>query len=83
MPDIDKVENYYILSKAFYEDDRANMTKFETIAMQYIIREHISNDAIVELIDDYKYWDRVQQFYFIPLLILILRDTISKTSNIT
>jgi len=83
MPDIDKVDNYYIFTEAFYNDDRANMTKFETIAMQYIIREHISNDSIVELIDDYKYWDRVQQYYFIPILILILRDTISKNVSIT
>lgn len=83
IPNIDKEENYYILSKAFYEDDRVNMSKFETICMQYIIREHISNEAIVELIDDYKYWDRVQQYYFIPVLILILRDTINKTSNMT
>lgn len=83
LPNIDKEENYYILSKAFYEDNRGNMSKFETICMQYIIREHISNEAIVELIDDYKYWDRVQQYYFIPVLILILRDTINKTSNMT
>ncbi len=83
IPVLDVEDEFYVFTEAFYGGDDLDMSTLELATYMYLSQEKIPNKLIVDLIEDYKYWDRVQQFYFIPVLILILRDNIYGTRSVT
>jgi len=73
---------YYIFTEAFYNDDAENMSLIEGLVRMYLLNEVIDTRLLISLIDDYKYWDKVEQFYYIPILIILLRDAVNRSFSV-
>lgn len=70
----------YILSNNFYnflkDKDLTKLSYFERMVINYLNRKSNENDDIILALKEYKYWTTEQQFYLLPILILLLKDTI-------
>ena len=70
---------YYVLSESFYKQDTENMGLLELTLTQYLKGEVINYDSIDKLIRQYPMWDTLDQYYFIPILIVLVKDAINNT----
>lgn len=71
-------DGYYVFSKAFYDNDRtANaQSKLELCVQDYLDGNEISYDRVRELVEASSRWDSVNSFYFIPVLIILIKAVI-------
>lgn len=69
----------YIFSEAFYLQDTVNATEFENLVLQYLRGEIIDSDILDKYVREYYLWPREQQFYLIPILILLVKNALSTT----
>ena len=70
------VDDYYVLSKSFYDGD-SDMSILEILIKDYLKLHSIDNKLLNILCSDYKSWTRLDQFYYGPLLMLLLKETCS------
>ena len=82
IPDIDLVNNYYVFTEAFYNDDVEAMTVLEKLVTDYLKTEPVDKELVVALIDEYKFMNRLQQFYFVPVIITLMRYAIINTYSV-
>ena len=71
-------EGYYVFSKAFYEDDRTENAQslLELCVQDYLDDKEIAYSRIRELVEASARWDSVNSFYFIPVLIILIKAVI-------
>lgn len=69
---------YYVLSQAFYENDRTEnaQSMLELVLQDYIDRKEISYGRIRQLVEDASLWNSIDSFYYIPILIILLKGVI-------
>lgn len=75
----DTFENgYYVFSQAFYENDRTEgaQSKLELCVQDYLDEKEISYQRIRELVEASARWDNVNAFYYIPILIILIKAVI-------
>lgn len=65
--------DYYVLSKAFYLNEDANMTLLEIMVRDYLKSATLDLSQISFLIHLYPRMQRMEQFYFGPLLMCLLK----------
>jgi hypothetical protein len=51
----------------------------EQAVLQYLRGEVVDEIILNKLVNEYYYWDTVTQFYCIPILIILVRDSINNT----
>ena len=68
-------DDYYVLSQAFYED-KSGKSVLEVMCSNYLERK--SNDPVelVKLCATYNQWGGLEKFYYIPLLLILIKGTI-------
>lgn len=72
-------EGYYVFSKAFYENDRTaenTQSKLELCVQDYLDEKEISYSRIRELVEASARWDAVNSFYYVPVLIILIKAVI-------
>jgi hypothetical protein len=69
----------YIFSKNFYEGNPESV--IEIMIMDYLRNEAINQDQLRLLVRNYRNMDRLEQFYYGPILFLLMRE--SRRSNYT
>ena len=69
------VDNYYVLSKAFYEGD-TDLSVLEVLVKDYLKYQTIDLVLLAALVKEYKNWPVLEQFYYGPLLILLMKDAV-------
>ena len=75
----DTFENgYYVFSKAFYDNDRTEnaQSKLELCIQDYLDEKEISYERIREIVEASARWDAVNSFYYIPVLIILIKAVI-------
>jgi len=73
----------YIFSNAFYNQDRVNCGPMETAVLDYLGGNLVEMSELKKLIDNYVYWDLIDQYYLLPILLILIKDhTTSTFSNI-
>ena len=76
-PTTDKVDMHplhhggYVLSSYFYTQDHANMSRFEMMVIQYLEGKVINADTLYHYIKEVLKWSTQQQFYLIPVLLIL------------
>jgi len=67
----------YVFTTNFYQqlDD---LGVFEKAVMDYLNNTDVAYDTLDTFIDDYMYWSTEQQFYYLPILYLLIKN---KTNN--
>ena len=73
----------YVFSDAFYNSVTVNMSILERLIFNYLNDETVDTNELNKLIKQYRFWDMDEQYYYIPMLILLLKYKISNTySNV-
>lgn len=70
-------DNNYIFSTNFYNQDREACNLFEKCVLDYLNGKLILMSDLKIFTDNYMYWDLKDQFYKIPILLLLLQDQIN------
>lgn len=74
-------DDYYVVSENFYNYIQDNTTYAETSFVELIIYKFLKSEAIaredlVVLMETYQQWSLLHQFYILPLMWLIIRNTL-------
>ena len=69
------VDDSYVLSKAFYEGE-SNISILEVLIKDYLKYQTIDLVLLAALVREYKQWPALEQFYYGPLLILLMKDAV-------
>ena len=71
-----KVENTtsYVFSKSFYEsnDVNDNHTAFEALIKQYLNKEVLDSDKIIEMVNQRHHWSMFERYYLMPVLFVLM-----------
>lgn len=67
------VDNHYVLSQAFYEDTE-EQSVLEGMVWQYLRRQAIDTAKLVQMARQYTRWGVLEQFYYIPIVLQLLRQ---------
>lgn len=70
--------NYYVFSKAFYENDRTPgaQSQLELLVRSYLLGEPIQKKYLKLLVDDMVNWNALDRFYFTPVLLVLIKAAI-------
>lgn len=71
------VDDYYILSKAFYEDV-GQKSRLEILVRDYIDGKSLNPTEVLAVADTYTVWGGLERFYFIPILLILMKEAISQ-----
>lgn len=66
-------DGYYVLSKAFYEKDLANMTKFEKLLWDGILKSKVDPSDVFVYFEAYHKWSKIDRFYLGIVLVILMR----------
>lgn len=67
------VDDYYVLSTNFYLNT-VNQSLIEILTKDYLKRQSIDLKKLYALIGTYKTWSRLEQFYYTPILITLIKE---------
>jgi hypothetical protein len=66
-------DSYYVLSEAFYKDT-TNKSVLEILVTDYLNARTLDIDKLLALSIKCKTWGRLEQFYYIPLLLTLIQE---------
>ena len=69
------LKDEYVFSKAFYEQS-VGKSKLEVMMMTYLEGKAVDLDMLDKLCEQAVYWTDLQRFYYVPVLLMILRTTV-------
>lgn len=70
----DKLD-YYVFSSHFYNEEYDKTTPFENLVMRYIRKEIIKPSELYPYINQWRRWSLYEQYYIIPVLILLIESS--------
>jgi hypothetical protein len=84
VPNIHNVadDDYYVFSKAFYQQDHANQSLLEKTVWSVLEQNDVDVPTLSSLVNQSKYWDKLERFYFVPVLILLCTLALRGPSSI-
>lgn len=71
-------DDNYVLSSSFYEglDD---LSLLEILVNKYLTKKSIDSGVLISLIKNYYLWGRLEQFYYGPILMILIKENIRST----
>jgi hypothetical protein len=66
-------DNFYVLSQAFYEKAATGQSVLELITSNVLSRKVYDYKYLIEVCDDIHNWTPLDRFYYIPLLLILLK----------
>ncbi len=75
------VESHWVFSDDFYKK-QTNTFLIEKLTLNYLQNNYLLNTDLVTLINKYRDWSDINQFYYIPILILLLKYKINTNTNL-
>lgn len=66
-------DNYYVLSKNFY-DNTVGQSLLEILTKDYLKLQTLNLDMLLTLCGRYKNWGRLEQFYYGPILLTLIKE---------
>ena len=73
------VDEYYVLSEAFYQKDRPNMSVLELCVMDYLENKAPNLKAILDICNTIHAFGRLENYYYTPILLLLIRGAVRAT----
>ena len=83
IPDAKKFGTYdtYVLSPAFYQRDKANMSKIERMLMASLEEDTVDAEELLPILEKCIDWPDLERFYYIPLLVALCRTALGDLSQ--
>lgn len=75
-------KNYYVLSEAFYKQDLTQCGYLEKMIYKYLNQEVNNSDDFDRPLQEYMCWSTKDQYYLIPILIVLIKDAINHTFKV-
>lgn len=66
-------DDNYVLSTAFFDNDRTTMTKIELLVIEAIENLVVPARPLLAMVEEWASWEPLDRFYYGPLLLAILR----------
>lgn len=60
---------FYVFTEAFYKKDTANMSQLELFVWSVLDHNEIDVEKLYAFVDMSRRWDRLERFYYVPVLI--------------
>lgn len=76
---IAKRNKYYVLSENFYKQDTETCGYLEQLLIKYLNSDIINSDELNKPLEEYTSWNTMDQYYLIPLLIVLVKECINNT----
>lgn len=73
-----KSHEFYGLSNAFYDDHPTGQSQLELLVKSYLQRDNIDWHYLKRLFEGSSAWDPVDKYYQLPILLVLLKQTIKK-----
>lgn len=67
------IDDSYIFSSNFYSRNQP-LSLLESLVLSYIDGKTINPVALKVLCDNYRYWPRLERFYYMPVLIILIQS---------
>lgn len=65
-------DSYYVFSKSFYFSEFSEMSHLESAAYLHMTRKSVNIPTVLALAKSATYWTRVEQFYYVPVVMMLL-----------
>ena len=69
-------DDYYVLSRSFYHGDAEHQSALERLVQHALTRTPLNQRHLTELCDLSHKWPRLEQFYYVPLLLVLIKMTL-------
>ena len=66
----------YVLSPAFYQNTKSEMSKVELLLTAAFKEEHVNAKELLPILEDVINWGEMERFYYIPLLTALSRSAL-------
>ena len=78
IPDIHPVgiDKWYVFSEYFYKNDLQYQSRLELMVRQILRNEPIDTKELMRLCNESVTWGAVERFYYIPVLMILLKATV-------
>lgn len=67
------IDDGYVLSMHFYNDNVNGMSKFELMVRDYFKTQVVNQSVLFSFCESIRHWGRLEKFYYIPILIILLK----------
>ena len=67
----------YVFSEAFYKDT-TGLSLLESLTKDYFNEKHINPADLKKITDRYFYWGRLEQFYYLPIVLTLIQAVVRK-----
>jgi hypothetical protein len=71
------IDDYYVLSQAFYENT-TGQSKLELAVRDYLEDRAINKDLLLAFCDTYHGWGGLERFYYTPIVLMLIRAAIRR-----
>ena len=68
--------DYYVFSDAFYHNSNSNLSMLEILVNDYMASRPIDIKAVSLLAQQWETWPALEQFYYGPVIFLLIKDTV-------
>ncbi len=62
----------YLFTEDFFTDNRANLSTLELLVLDYLEKKTLDADKMILLIESFREWNDIEQYYFLPILLLLI-----------
>ena len=76
-PTVNLANSYYVLSPAFYQNDRTQCSLFERVLIDYLERKPTDIKSLIELCNKIDETDKPTRFYLMPMLMALVISNLS------
>lgn len=66
----------YVFSPDFYDESILSLSLIEALTRDYLQKREISYSTLLALVDNHYGWTTLQRFYYIPVLLILIKSTI-------
>lgn len=70
---------FYVMTEPFYLDIREEMGYVEQLVMDYLEGKILNAENVKKMVDEYIYWTTRDQYYLLPIVIILLKECIQNT----
>lgn len=70
------VDDYYIFSQAFYEEQDGGLSQLEALVRDYLNDKAIDRSTLVLLTETYQAYGGLERFYYLPIILLLIKASI-------
>lgn len=67
------IDDYYVLSEAFYTADREAQSELELMVTYMLSRERVPEGKVFELCEQAYGWESIERFYYTPILLILIQ----------